>query len=100
MKTVLLGAAVITAATAVFAAPAASASPGSFLEEISINGATLPGKTPDQMVAAGQGVCKDLRGGVTVLDEMAVVEKAYAFNQGALFVSASTTHLCPDFAGG
>lgn len=99
MKTLLLGATAIAAAGAMLMTPTATATPGSFLEEISINGATLPNKTPDQMVAAGYGVCSDLRGGVTVLDEMTAVEKTYAFTQGALFVSASTTHLCPDFAG-
>ena len=100
MKTLLCCAALSVALSTVLPAPAATATPGSFLEEISINGATLPGKTPDQMVAAGQGVCNDLRGGVSVLDEMTAVETAYAFSQGALFVSASTTHLCPDFAAG
>jgi hypothetical protein len=30
---------------------------------------------------------------------MTAVEQAYSFGQGTLFVSAATTHLCPDFAG-
>ncbi|MGV9720652.1 DUF732 domain-containing protein [Nocardia beijingensis] len=72
---------------------------GSFLEEISINNATLPGKKPDEMVAAGYATCDHLRGGTSVLDEIAAVETTYHFHQGALFVSAATTNLCPGFAG-
>lgn len=70
-----------------------------FLEEIGINNATLPGKTADEMVVAGYQVCGHLRAGGSVLDEMSAVEQAYGFGQGALFVSAATTNLCPDFAG-
>ena len=70
-----------------------------FLDEITINHATLPGKTSDEMVAAGYATCDHLRSGVSVLDEMNAVEQTYHFNQGTLFVSAATTNLCPDFAG-
>jgi len=76
----------------------AMATPASFLDEITINNATLPGKTADEMVAAGYATCDHLRSGVSVLDEMSAVEQAYQFNQGTLFVSAATTNLCPDFA--
>ncbi|WP_187776478.1 DUF732 domain-containing protein [Antrihabitans cavernicola] len=87
-----LGAGVLGAGTAM-------ATPGSFLDEISINGATLPGMTGDQMVAAGYATCDHLRAGVSVLDEMSAVEQTYHFSQGTLFVSAATTNLCPNFAG-
>ena len=70
-----------------------------FLDEISINHATLPGKTTDEMVAAGYATCDHLRSGASVLDEIDAVEQTYHFNQGTLFVSAATTNLCPDFAG-
>ena len=69
-----------------------------FLDELRINNVSLPGKTPAETLAAGNAVCADLRGGVSVLDEMSAVEKRYGFSQGTLFVSAATTHLCPDFA--
>jgi hypothetical protein len=70
-----------------------------FLEELRINGVSLPGKSPAETIAAGNQVCADLRGGTSVLDEMSAVEQRFGFSQGTLFVSASTTHLCPDFAG-
>jgi hypothetical protein len=69
-----------------------------FLEELRLNNVSLPGKTPTETIAAGNAACADLRSGVSVLDEMSAVEKRYGFNQGTLFVSAATTHLCPDFA--
>jgi hypothetical protein len=81
-------------------APAAAASPAQFLDEIMTNNATLPVKTPEEMVAAGYAACADLRSGASVLDEMSAMEKRYRFNQGTLFVSAATTNLCPDFASG
>jgi len=93
------------AAGGVLFAPCAAASPdtsgntGQFLEQLSLTQATLPGKTPDEMVAAGYEACNSLRSGTTVLDEMSAVERTYHFNQGTLFVSAATTNLCPDFAG-
>lgn len=98
MHTLLI--AVITCgAGAVIYAPAASADPGTFLEELHINNVWLPGKNAGEVIDAGYGVCTDLRGGVSVLDEMSRVEQFYQFPQGTLFVSAATTHLCPDFAG-
>lgn len=83
----------------IIGAGTASATPASFLDEISINNAGLPGKTADEMVAAGYATCDHLRQGTSVLDEMSAVERTYNFNQGTLFVSAATTNLCPDFAG-
>lgn len=88
-----------------FLAPTATADPatppgnaGEFLEQLSLTQATLPGKTPAEMVAAGYAACNDLRTGTSVLDEMSAVERTYNFSQGTLFVSAATTNLCPDFA--
>lgn len=69
----------------------------SFLEEIRINDAALPGKSAKELVAAGHATCEHLRGGVSVLDETSAVERTYQFDQGPLFVSAATTNLCPDF---
>lgn len=86
-------------AAGVIGAGAASATPATFMNEITTNNATLPGMTADQMVAAGYATCDHLRSGVSVLDEMSAVEQTYHFNQGTLFVSASTTNLCPGFAG-
>lgn len=87
------------AAAAVAFSPVASADPASFLDELGWNQVSLPAKTPQQVVDAGYATCADLKGGVSVLDEMSAVEAKYGFNQGTLFVSASTTNLCPDFAG-
>jgi hypothetical protein len=104
MKTtfgVAIQCAVALIAGAMMLVPVAAASPdGQFLDEITTINATLPGKTPDQMVAAGYAACADLRNGTSVLDEMSAVERRYHFNQGTSFVSAATTNLCPDFASG
>ena len=99
MKSALVSAVVGCASAAVVLAPPAAADEGSFLDELSINGALLPGKTNAEIVAAGNQTCSELRSGTSVLDEMSVVEQRYDFSQGTLFVSASTTNLCPDFAG-
>lgn len=92
-------AAIVLAAGALLCAPAAAADTGTFLDELQTNGVWLPDKNADQVIDAGYGVCGELRDGVSVLDEMSRVESLYRFGQGTLFVSAATTHLCPDFAG-
>jgi hypothetical protein len=89
----------LTAGAVIFAPVAAANGDGQFIEQLALTDATLPGKTPEEMVAAGYATCAHLRGGVPVLDEMSAVETTYQFNQGTLFVSAATTNLCPDFAG-
>jgi hypothetical protein len=99
MKWIMVPSAVGCVSAAILLAPAAAADPGSFLDELSINGALLPGKTNAEVVAAGNQTCSELRSGTSVLDEMSAVEQRYGFSQGTLFVSASTTNLCPDFAG-
>ena len=89
-----LSAAVLTCA------PIAAASTGSFLDELSTNNVWLPQKTSAEVIDAGYQTCSELKGGTSVLDEMTAVEQRYSFDQGTLFVSAATTHLCPDFAAG
>jgi Protein of unknown function (DUF732) len=96
---ILMVAAGASIVAAIVCAPAAAASPESFLDELHINNVWLPNKTPGEVVGAGYATCGHLRGGTSVLDEMSAVEQAYNFNQGTLFVSAATTNLCPDFAG-
>ena len=91
--------AVTVTAAALISAPIAVASPeGQFIDELTTDNATLPGKTPSEMVAAGNTTCDHLRGGTSVLDEMAAVNRTYGFDGGTLFVSAATTNLCPNFA--
>ena len=88
-------------ATALICAPVAAATAESqFLDELGTINALLPGKTPDENVAAGYAACAELKSGTSVLDEMAAVETKYRFSQGTLFVSAATTNLCPNFASG
>jgi hypothetical protein len=94
--TVAAGAAV---AAAMVCAPVAAASTDTFLDELHTNNVWLPNKTAGEVIGAGYATCGHLRGGTTVLDEMSAVEQTYKLNQGALFVSAATTNLCPDFAG-
>jgi hypothetical protein len=97
---IVASAAVALVAAALASAPAAVADPASdFLNELSTNGVSLPGKTPSQTVAAGYEACSALRSGTSILDEMSAVEQKYGISQGTLFVSAATTNLCPDFAG-
>lgn len=102
VKKLIIAAVLPMAATAavVMSAPNAGATgDGSFLDELSTNHVSLPGKTPAEVVAAGYATCNHLRSGTSVLDEMDAVEKTYHTNQGTLFVSAATTHLCPDAPG-
>ncbi|HLS78534.1 MAG TPA: DUF732 domain-containing protein [Nocardia sp.] len=75
-----------------------SAAEAAFIEEISVNDATLPGKSTAEMIDAGYETCGRLRAGGSILDEMSAVEHDYGFDRGVLFVSAATTNLCPDFA--
>ncbi|MFE9581005.1 DUF732 domain-containing protein [Nocardia sp. NPDC006044] len=82
---------------AVATADAGSAE-SAFVDEISLNNATLPGRSTTEMINAGYATCDHLRAGVPVLDEISAVERAYQFGQGTLFVSAATTNLCPSFA--
>jgi hypothetical protein len=100
MRWIVVPSAAALLATAMVCAPTACADEGSFLSELSINGALLPGKTDREVVTAGYQTCGELRSGTSVLDEMSAVEQRYNFSQGTLFVSASTTNLCPDFAAG
>jgi hypothetical protein len=99
MRWLFVSSAVACVTTAVILAPAAAADVGSFIDELSINGALPPLKTNAEVIAAGYQACSELRSGTSVLDEMTAVEQRYNFSQGSLFVSASTTNLCPDFAG-
>lgn len=94
----LVPSAIALAAGVLLCAPVAAADTGTFLDELQTNGVWLPDKNLDQVIDAGYGVCGDLRNGMPVLDEMSRVESLYRFDQGTLFVSAATTHLCPDFA--
>ncbi len=91
------------AAVALAAAPAASAYPrDDFLAELAALNIVMPWTEQADTVAAGYHSCDNLRQGVSVLDEMANVEREYGLpaGQGTLFVSAATTNLCPDFAAG
>src|SRR5690606_23524068 len=72
-----------------------SAAEAAFIEEISVNDATLPGKSTAEMIDAGYETCGRLRAGGSILDEMSAVEHDYGFDRGVLFVSAATTNLCP-----
>lgn len=95
----VVAAAFALTAAALVSAPVALATPESqFLEELNLDNATLPGKTPGEMVAAGYATCDHLKSGTSVLDEMSAVESAYRFSQGTSFVSAATTNLCPNFS--
>jgi hypothetical protein len=100
----ILGSAALLAGTlsaAVLAcAPIAAASTGSFLDELNTNNVWLPQKTSAEVIDAGYQTCSELKEGTSVLDAMTAVEQRYHFDQGTLFVSAATTHLCPDFAAG
>ena len=79
--------------------PVATADADGFVGDLQTVNAWLPRLTAQQVIDAGYQACNHLRAGTTVLDETDAVERAYHFNQGTLFVSLATTHLCPDFAG-
>ena len=89
-----VGAAMLTCAAI------AAASTDSYLDELHTNNVWLPQKTSAEVIAAGYQTCSELKSGTSVLDETTAVEQRSHFDQGTLFVSAATTHLCPDFAAG
>jgi hypothetical protein len=94
--------AIALAIAALAAAPVASADPrDQFLDELATLNVFLPSVNQAETVEAGYHTCEHLRGGASVLDEMAAAEQMYQLppGQGTLFVSAATTNLCPDFAG-
>lgn len=95
----LVPAALAVSAAMMICAPVGAADPASFLDELTINKVWLPGKNAEEVIDAGYATCTDLRNRVSVLDAMSNAESLYQFDQGTLFVSASSTHLCPDFAG-
>ena len=94
-----LAVAAVLATAALLSAPVAGADNESgFLGDLNIDHATLPGKTPAEMVAAGYETCHHLESGTGVLEEMSAVSKTYGFDNGNNFVSLATTYLCPDWA--
>ncbi len=46
-----------------------------FVDEITLNNATLPGQSTAEMITAGHATCDHLRAGVSVLDEQSAVER-------------------------
>ena len=95
--------ALVATLAALAGAPVPSAEPrDSFLDELATLNVFIPGANTADTVGAGYQVCDELRGGTSVLDEMARAEEIFQLpsGQGTLFVSAATTSLCPDFAAG
>lgn len=86
------------AASAVLCAPVAAASPeGNFLNVLDEAGVTWPGAAPDNMIAAGKGVCEDWSNGATLESEIAGLSEHLDPNDAGMLVGAATAAFCPQY---
>lgn len=86
------------AASALLSAPLASAGPeDNFLNVLNDAGVTWPGATPDNMIAAGKGVCEDWSNGATLDSEIAGLSEHLDPNDAGVLIGAATAAFCPEY---
>ncbi|GAT08175.1 hypothetical protein AU184_13955 [Mycolicibacterium novocastrense] len=86
------------AASAFFLAPLAAASPeDAYLNVLGEAGVTWPGATPDNMIAAGKGVCTDWANGATLEGEIAGLAEHLDPHDAGVLVGAATAAFCPEY---
>lgn len=85
-------------ATALLCAPLAAASPESdFLTVLDQAGVTWPGATPNNMIAAGHGVCEDWSNGATLEGEITGLSEHLDPNDAGMLIGAATAAFCPEY---
>ncbi|WP_099040784.1 DUF732 domain-containing protein [Mycobacterium neglectum] len=85
-------------AAALICAPLAAASPeDAFVGALTEQGVTWPGATPDNMVAAGKGVCQDWASGATFEQEVASLTSNLSPDDAAFLIGAATGAFCPEY---
>ncbi len=85
-------------AVGLFGAPLAMASPeDDFIGALDDEGVTWPGATPDNMLAAGQGVCQDWDSGATFEQELDSLAGHLGVHNSAFLIGAATAAFCPQY---
>ena len=83
---------------ALLCAPLATAAPeDDFLSVLEDAGVTWPGATPDNMVAAGKGVCEDWANGATLDSEIAGLSEHLDPDDAGVLIGAATAAFCPEY---
>jgi hypothetical protein len=87
------------AAAALICAPLAAATPEEdvYLQTLKDEGVTWPGATPENMIAAGQGVCTDWASGATFEQEVTSLAPNLDLDSATVLVAAATGAFCPEF---
>jgi hypothetical protein len=85
-------------AAALICAPIAAAGPDdAFIGALTEQGVTWPGATPENMVAAGKGVCQDWAGGATFEQEVSSLAPTLSTDDAAFLIGAATAAYCPEY---
>lgn len=85
-------------AAALICAPFAAASPEDvFVGALTEQGVTWPGATPENMVAAGQGVCQDWASGASFDQEVGSLAANLSTEDAAFLIGAATAAFCPEY---
>jgi hypothetical protein len=87
------------AAAALICAPIAAAdnADDAFIGALTEQGATWPGATPANQIAAGKGVCQDWAAGATFESEVASLAPNLSAEDAAFLIGAATGAYCPEF---
>lgn len=75
----------------------ADAADDAFVGVLTEQGVTWPGATPDNMVAAGRGVCQDWEAGATFEQEVTSLTPNLSAEDAAFLIGAATAAYCPEY---
>ncbi|MFC3774710.1 DUF732 domain-containing protein [Mycolicibacterium holsaticum] len=67
------------------------------MEVLDEAGVTWPGATPENKVAAGQGVCSDWANGATLESEIASLSEHLDPHDAGMLIGAATAAFCPQY---